>query len=204
MEDIEKVIKQTNEKNQEKVDWTKAWSKKYPVLATYKDKVDVEKYATVIENIRVYSDLENANMIVWGNYLENNQKKSFFTNTDSNQIASIEAIISHYAVKIEDNKAVFKGRSDALYNFLDHGIPLIQKQADVYVSEELKRLKNRRSMNLSVKVYVQNDLLKILCEFTEYNFGIDYYETHFLKEGFAVHTASLPQEMREIIETGCI
>ena len=62
---------------------------------------------------------------------------------------------------IEDNKAVFKGRSDALYNFLDHGIPLIQKQADVYVSEELKRLKNRRSMNLSVKVYVQNDLLKM-------------------------------------------
>lgn len=37
--------------------------------------VDVEKYATVIENIRVYSDLENANMIVWGNYLENNQKR---------------------------------------------------------------------------------------------------------------------------------
>ena len=123
--------------------------------------VDVDKYATLIENIRVYSDLENANMIVWGNYTENNQKKSFFTNTDSNQIASIEAIISHYAVKIEDNKAVFKGRSDALYNFLDHGIPLIQKQADVYVSEELKRLKNRRSMNLSVKVYVQNDLLKM-------------------------------------------
>lgn len=123
--------------------------------------VDVEKYTTLIEDIRVYSDLENANMVVWGTYLENKQKKSFFAHTDSNQIASIEAIISHYAVKIEDNKAVFKGRSDALYNFLDHGIPLIQKQADVYVSEELKRLKNRRSMNLSVKVYVQNDLLKM-------------------------------------------
>lgn len=123
--------------------------------------VDVEKYTTLIENIRVYSDLENANMVVWGTYLENNQKKSFFAHTDSNQIASIEAIILHYAVKIEDNKAIFKGRSDALYNFLDHGIPLIQKQADVYVSEELKRLKNRRSMNLSVKVYVQNDLLKM-------------------------------------------
>ena len=123
--------------------------------------VDVEKYTTLIENIRVYSDLENANMVVWGTYLENNQKKSFFTNTNSNQIASVEAIIQHYAVKIEDNKAIFKGRSDALYNFLDYGIPLIQKQADVYVSEELKRLKNRRSMNLSVKVYVQNDLLKM-------------------------------------------
>lgn len=123
--------------------------------------VDVEKYTTLIENIRVYSDLENANMVVWGTYLENNQKKSFFAHTDSNQIASVEAIIQHYAVKIEDNKAIFKGRSDALYNFLDYGIPLIQKQADVYVSEELKRLKNRRSMNLSVKVYVQNDLLKM-------------------------------------------
>ena len=123
--------------------------------------VDVEKYTTLIENIRVYSDLENANMVVWGTYLENNQKKSFFTNTNSNQIASVEAIIQHYAVKIEDNKAIFKGRSDALYNFLDYGIPLIQKQADVYVSEELKRLKNRRSMSLSVKVYVQNDLLKM-------------------------------------------
>ena len=32
MEDIEKIIKHTNTKNQEKVDWTKAWSKKYPVL----------------------------------------------------------------------------------------------------------------------------------------------------------------------------
>ncbi len=123
--------------------------------------VDVEKYTTLIENIRVYSDLENVNMVVWGTYLENNQKKSFFANTNSNQIASVEAIIQHYAVKIEDNKAIFKGRSDALYNFLDYGIPLIQKQADVYVSEELKRLKNRRSMNLSVKVYVQNDLLKM-------------------------------------------
>ncbi len=123
--------------------------------------VDVEKYTTLIENIRVYSDLENANMVVWGTYLENNQKKSFFANTNSNQIASVEAIIQHYAVKIEDNKAIFKGRSDSLYKFLDYGIPLIQKQADVYVSEELKRLKNRRSMNLSVKVYVQNDLLKM-------------------------------------------
>mgnify|MGYP001863740502 CR=1 FL=1 len=51
MEDIEKVIKQTNEKNQEKVDWTKAWSKKYPVLATYQNQVDVEKYAKEIRKL---------------------------------------------------------------------------------------------------------------------------------------------------------
>lgn len=48
----------------------------------------------------------------------------------------------------------------------------------------------------------QLNLLDLLCEFTEYNFGTDYYETNFMKEGFAVHTGSLPQEMREIVETG--
>lgn len=48
----------------------------------------------------------------------------------------------------------------------------------------------------------QRNLLDILCEFTEFNFGTDYYETNFLREGFAVHTGSLPQEMREIVETG--
>ncbi len=51
MEDIENVIKHTNAENQDKVDWTKAWSKKYPVLATYTNKVDVEKYAKEIRNL---------------------------------------------------------------------------------------------------------------------------------------------------------
>lgn len=51
MEDIEKIIKQTNEQNQEKIDWTKAWSKKYPVLATYTNKVDVERYAKEIRKL---------------------------------------------------------------------------------------------------------------------------------------------------------
>lgn len=48
----------------------------------------------------------------------------------------------------------------------------------------------------------QRNLLDILCEFTEFNFGTDFYETNFLREGFAVHTGSLPQEMREIVEMG--
>lgn len=51
MEDIEKVIKQANAENQEKINWTKAWSEKYPVLATYRDKVDVEKYAKEIRKL---------------------------------------------------------------------------------------------------------------------------------------------------------
>ena len=51
MEDIEKVIKQANAENQEKINWTKAWSEKYPVLAIYRDKVDVEIYAKEIRKL---------------------------------------------------------------------------------------------------------------------------------------------------------
>lgn len=40
MKNIEKIIKNTNEQNQDKVDW----SKKYPVLETYQNKINVKDY----------------------------------------------------------------------------------------------------------------------------------------------------------------
>ena len=45
MKQIEEIIRNTTEEEQEKVDWTKAWSTKYPVLATYQKEVDIPKYA---------------------------------------------------------------------------------------------------------------------------------------------------------------
>ena len=56
MRDIENIIKDTNEDNQNKVNWTKAWSSKYPVLATYREEVDIEKYAKEIR--KILSDLQ--------------------------------------------------------------------------------------------------------------------------------------------------
>lgn len=35
MANIEEIIKNTNEENQDKVNWTKAWSGKYPILKEY-------------------------------------------------------------------------------------------------------------------------------------------------------------------------
>ena len=48
MKQIEEIIRNTTEEEQEKVDWTKAWSTKYPVLATYQKEVDIPKYAAKI------------------------------------------------------------------------------------------------------------------------------------------------------------
>ncbi len=51
MKDIEEIIKATNEENESKIDWTKAWSKKYPVLGTYQNKVDIDKYSKKIREL---------------------------------------------------------------------------------------------------------------------------------------------------------
>ena len=51
LKEIEEVIKNTNEEKEEKINWTNAWSKKYPVLATYPQKVNVSKYAVEIRNM---------------------------------------------------------------------------------------------------------------------------------------------------------
>ena len=51
IKEIEEVIKNTNEEKEAKINWTNAWSKKYPVLAKYQDKVDISKYALEIRNL---------------------------------------------------------------------------------------------------------------------------------------------------------
>lgn len=48
MDKIENIIKNTNEKNQDKVNWTKAWSTKYPILKQYQKEVDISKYSKEI------------------------------------------------------------------------------------------------------------------------------------------------------------
>ena len=50
-EEIESIIKKTNTKTQDKIDWTKVWSKKYPVLETYQNKVNIKKYENDLNNI---------------------------------------------------------------------------------------------------------------------------------------------------------
>lgn len=51
MDKIEKIIKRTNEKNQNKINWTKAWSTKYPILEKYQKEVDIPKYSKEIRKL---------------------------------------------------------------------------------------------------------------------------------------------------------
>ena len=42
LKEIEQAIENTNEEIQQKVDWTKVWAKKYPILTSYQEEVEVE------------------------------------------------------------------------------------------------------------------------------------------------------------------
>lgn len=44
-------IENSNEERDSKIDWTKAWGKKYPILVTYQKEVDIEKYAKQIRKM---------------------------------------------------------------------------------------------------------------------------------------------------------
>ncbi len=49
--EIEQVIINTSEETQQKIDWTSMWGKKYPVLTTYQQKVEVNDYAVRIKEL---------------------------------------------------------------------------------------------------------------------------------------------------------
>lgn len=45
IKEIQEIIEKTSEATEEKVDWTSAWGKKYPILLSYQSKVNIPYYA---------------------------------------------------------------------------------------------------------------------------------------------------------------
>ena len=48
---VEEAIERSSEELEEKIDWTNAWSKRYPILATYQNEVNVPLYALRIREM---------------------------------------------------------------------------------------------------------------------------------------------------------
>ena len=51
LKEIEQVIENTSEETQKKVDWTKVWGKKYPILTTYQNEVNIKDYADQLKEM---------------------------------------------------------------------------------------------------------------------------------------------------------
>lgn len=79
MKSIEKIIKSATNENQDNVNWTKAWSKKYSVLKTYQEKVDIPMYKNKIRKLldelkQTYNYNEQDAMLVLKDILYNEYK----------------------------------------------------------------------------------------------------------------------------------
>ena len=51
LKNIEDAINRTNDEVVSKINWTNTWSKKYPILATYPQRVDILKYSSMIRDM---------------------------------------------------------------------------------------------------------------------------------------------------------
>lgn len=51
VKEIERIIENTSEETEQKIDWTSVWGKKYPVLTTYREKVEVDGYIIKIKEL---------------------------------------------------------------------------------------------------------------------------------------------------------
>ena len=51
MKEINEIVKNVKEEEVDKIDWTNAWSKKYPIIATYQKEVDIKEYSSQIRKM---------------------------------------------------------------------------------------------------------------------------------------------------------
>ena len=51
VQEIEEVIQRTTEETQQKIDWTKLWGKKYPILTTYPQQINLDHYTPPLEGM---------------------------------------------------------------------------------------------------------------------------------------------------------
>lgn len=88
MQEIQDVIDRISDEVTEKIDWTKAWSKKYPILASYQKEVDISYYAEELCRLLIrmekeygYNDLDSMLVLkdilarVWKNRGKKNSGK---------------------------------------------------------------------------------------------------------------------------------
>lgn len=66
VKELEQVVKNTSEETSQKVDWTKLWAEKYPILVSYKQEVKTAEFVSglkeMLQKIKAdygYSDLDS-------------------------------------------------------------------------------------------------------------------------------------------------
>ena len=51
VKEIQDIIDRTSEETEKKIDWTKAWGKKYPILVRYQKEVNTPNYVVYVNGV---------------------------------------------------------------------------------------------------------------------------------------------------------
>lgn len=68
VKEIEEIIERTTEEIEEKVNWTNAWGKKYPILLNYQTEVDSSNYVnrmnTMLDELKQENQLSEVDALL--------------------------------------------------------------------------------------------------------------------------------------------
>jgi superfamily II DNA or RNA helicase len=130
----------------------------------------IEKYSPPPLETKVYFDVENGNVIAKMTFTYGDKMHTAFSNktlTQSHELGAeiaAEQILQRYMSNrgIEPGTMILPGDLEQeIYELASHGIGEIQKFADVFVSEEFKKISVRPNPVVNVGVQVENNLLEV-------------------------------------------
>jgi len=140
------------------------------VLSDIKDYISIEGYENKLlteSEINIYADIDEADQVFtkieYKYETEETQPGlSLKTQNISLNAHKVESYIENYAeVDNENEIAIIKKDSYITSEFVKVVLPYLQQYANVYVSEALKQLGNKRRIQLSAGITIKNDLLNI-------------------------------------------
>lgn len=147
----------------------------------------VAQVATRLINLKVYDNPDTKNLFTYSPFVNSEECVGVNLSTKKN-------IGCLMALKSLDAGSVM------LYSTFKTG-----NAGCVKYGEEVAEILTQRHLS-TPRSFVTNikdkQSLESILEYVVYNFGQDFYESRFLANGFAVHTANLPQDIREIVEKG--
>ena len=118
-----------------------------------------------IDKIKIFGDIdENGDVCFRIDNIDINQRRT--PGFNENAVLTykqdlVESYIKKYANRIENNYAIFDSNSEQTLDFIENGLPFLQDYAEVYITETLKKLNEKRNYSITVGVKYESDLLNL-------------------------------------------
>lgn len=141
--------------------------------------VDISEFAPLPLECKLYIDMPKHNVISARlMYCYGKEEYNAFSSTamstsrNFNDEIATRLIFSRYMTRIDamEGIAYIEHSQDAMYEFLNKGIDELSNTCEIYATDKFKKLQIKESVNISMGVRIENDLLQI--QFDTYDFPV--------------------------------